>query len=48
MSVFKGEFGLQFVLQAASHYSMAELVELIYTAAFDPKLPFALDSSMGS
>ncbi|MCZ6562360.1 MAG: hypothetical protein O6948_05485 [Deltaproteobacteria bacterium] len=28
MSVFKGEFGLQFVLQAASHYSTAELVDL--------------------
>ncbi len=45
MSVFKGEFELQFVLQAASHNSIADLVELIHTAAFDPKLPFTLDSS---
>ncbi|MCH7569271.1 MAG: LLM class flavin-dependent oxidoreductase, partial [Deltaproteobacteria bacterium] len=28
MSIFQGEFGLQFVLQAASHYSTPQLIEL--------------------
>ena len=28
MAIFSGEFGLQFVLQAASYYTTRELVEL--------------------
>jgi hypothetical protein len=28
VSIFQGEFGLQFVLQAASHYTTAQLIAM--------------------